>query len=74
MKIDGHSLRMYKSNYKGIDFYRQTDTRCDTRTGYVLENKKVKILYFIDGDKSEFKTEKEMIEYIDNKIKDDINE
>lgn len=65
IKIDGHSLRVYTSNYKGVEFCKQTDARYDTRTGMILQNKKVNVLYFIQGEIEDFKTEEEMLKHID---------
>lgn len=63
VKIDGHSLRMYKSTYYGVDIYKQTDSRYDVRSGLSLD-KPVKTLFFTDNKGVEFKALGELQDYI----------
>lgn len=63
VKLDGHSLRMYKSEYYGVEIYKQIDSRYDARTGFAL-NKPVKYLFFTDDKDVEFKTLFELQDYI----------
>lgn len=71
-KIDGHSLRIYKSKYYGFKIFKQTDTRYDTRTGFILENKKTKTIYFPDegvfGKDCEFKSLEELQDFLRSSV------
>ena len=61
--LGGLSLRMYKSEYYGVEIYKQIESRYDTRTGFAL-NKPVKSLFFTDDKGVEFKTLFELQDYI----------
>jgi len=72
IKVDGHSLRIYNSKYHGFTIFKQIDTRYDIRTGFILENKKPKIIYFPDedifGKDCEFKTLEELQDFLRSSI------
>lgn len=65
LKSNGQSLRMYESNYKELNIYKQVSSRYNIYTGISL-NKKPNIIYFIESSKRNFKTLEDLLNYIDN--------
>ena len=63
---------MYKSEYYGFTIFKQIDTRYDTKTGFILENKKPKTIFFPDedifGKDCQFKTLEELQDFLRNSI------